>query len=200
MSALTLPGRTLADALWPETSAPQAVRFVVLALVGSVLMTVASKIQVPFFPVPMNLGTFAVMAISAAYGSRLAVATMLLFLAQGAMGLPVFVGTPEKGIGLAYMLGSTGGYLAGYVVAAFIIGYVAERVGPASVFKLGAAMLAGDVVIFALGVAWLGMLFGWDKPVLEWGLYPFIYGDLTKIALAACGVPAVWALISRLKG
>lgn len=197
MSAFSLSNRTVVGALWGETS---AVRFVVLALVGSALMTLAAKTQVPFFPVPMTLGTFALMAISAAYGSRLATATMLVYLAEGALGLPVFSGTPEKGVGLAYMMGGTGGYLVGYVFAAFIVGFVAERVGSQSVIKLGAAMLVGDIIIFGLGVSWLGVLFGWDKPVLEWGLYPFIYGDLTKIALAACGVPAVWAVIKRIKG
>lgn len=200
MSAFSIPSRTVAGALWPETTASQAVRFVVLALVGSALMTLAAKTQVPFYPVPMTLQTFALMAISAAYGSRLAAVTMLVYLAEGALGLPVFAGTPEKGIGLAYMMGGTGGYLVGYVFAAFLVGFVAERGGSQSVIKLGAAMFIGNVIIFGLGLAWLGMLFGWDKPILEWGLYPFVYGDLTKIALAACGVPAVWALIKRIKG
>lgn len=200
MSAHSLPGQTLAGALWPETRASRGARFVVLALVGSALMTLSAKTQIPFFPVPMTLQTFALMAISAAFGSRLAAATMLVYVAEGALGLPVFSGTPEKGIGLAYMLGGTGGYLVGFVFAAFLVGFVAERGGSRSVIRLGAAMLAGDVIVFGFGLAWLGLLFGWDQPILEWGLYPFIHGDLIKIALAACGVPAAMALIRRIKG
>ena len=189
--------RTLAAALWPAEAAASAVRFVVLALLGSLVLWLSAKIQVPFYPVPMTLQTLAIMGLAAAYGSRLAAATVALYLAQGAAGLPVFVGTPEKGIGIAYMMGSTGGYLLGFLIAAGIVGWFAERGYARNPFKLFGVMIAADVVIFALGLIWLGILFGWDKPILEWGLYPFIAGDVTKIALAALAVPAVWTLVDR---
>ncbi len=109
---------TLAGTLWPAGKAHALLRGLVLAVAGTALLTVSAKIQIPFYPVPMTMQTFVVLALGMAYGWRLGGATLLLYLAEGATGLPVFAGTPEKGIGLAYMLGGTGGYLAGFVLAA----------------------------------------------------------------------------------
>ena len=95
------------------------------------------------------------------------------------------------------MLGTTGGYLAGFVLAAMLVGWLAARGFDRSVWRTALAMIAGNLVIYALGLAWLGTLLGWDKPILEWGLYPFIYGDILKIALAAGLLPAIWALVER---
>jgi biotin transport system substrate-specific component len=121
----------------------------------------------------------------------------LLYLAEGAAGLPVFQGTPQQGIGLAYMLGPTGGYLIGFAVAAFIVGSLAERGFDRNVFQLFAAMVLADAVVFVLGLLWLGSVIGWDKPVLQFGLYPFLLGDVVKIALAACLVVAGARLVRR---
>ncbi|NJS14807.1 MAG: biotin transporter BioY, partial [Sphingopyxis sp.] len=110
-----------------------------------------------------------------------------------------FAGTPEKGIGLAYMAGPTGGYLAGYLVAAIIVGLAVEKGWGRNPFKLFGAMVAADAVIFALGAAWLGTVVGWDKPVMAWGVTPFLLGDAVKIALAAALIPALWSLVERLK-
>jgi biotin transport system substrate-specific component len=118
---------------------------------------------------------------------------MLLYLAQGAAGLPVFAGTPEKGIGLAYMAGPTGGYLAGFVVMAAIAGWAADRGWSRNPLKLGAAMLVGESVMLVLGALWIGYLFGAEK-MLAWGVGPFIVTDLVKLALAAMFVPAMWSL------
>ncbi|MFQ5466721.1 MAG: biotin transporter BioY, partial [Kiloniellaceae bacterium] len=132
------------------------------------------------------------------YGWRLGAATLLLYLAEGALGLPVFAGAPEKGIGLAYMAGPTGGYLVGFVLAAAACGWLAERGWDRSVAKTAAAMLIGNVIIYVPGLLWLGTLVGWDKPILTWGLTPFLLGDLTKLALAAAVLPAIWKLVRRL--
>ena len=170
---------------------------VLLAVAGTLLIWASAKIKVPFYPVPVTMQVFVIMGLAATYGFRLGLATILLYLAEGAMGAPVFTDTPEKGIGLAYMMQATGGYLAGFVVMTAIVGWFAERGFDRNPFTLFGVMLAGIAVMYALGLAWLGALFGWDKPILAWGFYPFILADLTKIALASCLIPAVARLFSR---
>lgn len=188
---------TLAEVLWPSDA--KALRAIVLALIGSAVLWASAKIQVPFYPVPMTLQTLAVLGLGMAYGWRLAFATLLLYLAQGAFGLPVFAGTPEKGIGLAYMMGPTGGYLLGFLLAATLCGWLAERGWDRNVATTALAMLLGNIVIYVPGLLWLGALVGWDKPVLEWGLTPFLAGDATKLVLAALILPGLWTLLGRKK-
>lgn len=190
---------TLASAVWPSEKTGAIVRNAILALAGTALLTIAAKIQVPFYPVPMTMQTFVVLALGMAYGWRLGGATLILYLAEGAAGLPVFAGTPEKGIGLAYMLSGTGGYLIGFVLAAALCGWLAERGWDRNVAKTALAMLADNAVIYVPGLIWLGGLFGWDKPILAWGLTPFILGDLTKLALAAAVLPLAWRWLGRPK-
>lgn len=188
---------TLIGTLWPAESTSSAIRFVVLAVVGTALLTLSAKIQVPFYPVPMTMQTFAVLVIGIAYGWRLGSATLLLYLAEGAVGLPVFAGTPEKGIGLAYMMGGTGGYLVGFVLAAAACGWLAERGWDRNAVTTALAMLIGNIIIYIPGLLWLGAVFGWDKPILQWGLTPFLLGDVVKLVLAAATLPLVWKLIRR---
>lgn len=164
---------------------------------GSLLLWASAKVQLPFYPVPLTMQTFAVLAIGAALGWRLGLATVLLYLAEGAAGLPVFAGTPEKGIGLAYMMGPTGGYLLGYLPAAAVCGWLAERGWDRNVALTALAMLAGTVMIYLPGLLWLGAVVGWDKPVLAWGLTPFLLGDLLKLGLASAALPLVWRLVGR---
>ena len=189
--------KSIASTFLPDDRVLRIATFLVLALAGSLVLAVSAKAKVPFYPVPMTLQTLAVMAIVAAYGLRLGTATIALYLVEGALGLPVFTGTPEKGIGLVYMMGPTGGYLAGYIVAALIVGLAVERGWSRKPFRLFGAMFLADAAVFALGIAWLGALMGWDKPILDWGLYPFVLGDLVKVALAASGIAALDALIAR---
>ena len=188
---------TLTTVLWGRGAQP--LRAVLLALAGSLLLWASAKVQVPFYPVPMTFQTFAVLALGMALGWRLAGAALLLYLAEGALGLPVFAGTPEKGIGLAYMVGPTGGYLLGFVFAAVTCGWLAERGWDRSVLTTALAMLIGNALIYAPGILWLGSIVGWDKPVLEWGLTPFLLGDAAKLALAAILLPAIWRLLERTK-
>ena len=145
------------------------------------LITLAAKVQVPFWPVPMTLHTLAVMMIALIGGPRVAMGAMATYLAAGAAGLPVFSGSPERGIGLAYMAGPTGGYLLGFLVAAGVTGWLA--VGGGTLRRL-LAMLAGLAVTYAAGAAWLAAFLPADK-VLAAGVLPFVTGDLLKVGMAA---------------
>ncbi len=147
---------TLAGTLWPTGKANAVLRNIVLAVAGAALMTIAAKIRIPFYPVPMSMQTFVVLTLGMAYGWRLGGATFALYLAEGALGLPVFAGTPEKGIGLAYMMGSTGGYLIGFVLAAMAVGWLAERGWDRSMVRTAGAMLIGNAIIYVPGLLWLG--------------------------------------------
>ncbi|MBZ9909370.1 biotin transporter BioY [Mesorhizobium sp. BR115XR7A] len=182
-------------ALPQEGAARLATQFL-LAIAGTLLLSLSAKSKVMLGPVDLSMQTLAVLLIAAAFGMRLGVATLLLYMAEGAMGFPVFQGTPEKGIGIAYMLGSTGGYLAGFVVMAAIVGWAADRGWDRHPIKLFNAMLIAEVVMMAMGFAWLAMLIGPEKS-WQFGVVPFIVGDLIKVALAASLVPAVWSLLKR---
>ena len=188
---------TIANLVWPSGKSLNALRYLVLALAGSLLIAISSKVQIPFYPVPMTMQTFVILGLSMAYGWRLAGVTLTLYLLEGALGLPVFAGTPEKGIGFAYMVGSTGGYLIGFLAAAVTCGYLGEKGWDRNVFKTAAAMFIGNVLIYIPGVLWLGVLLGWDKPIIDWGLTPFILGDLTKLALAAAVLPLLWKILDK---
>jgi biotin transport system substrate-specific component len=181
MAHVGSPLISFVDALWPVRGASRLVRAAVLALLGSALLTLSAKIQVPFYPVPMTMQTLVVLLIGMAFGARLGVATVALYLAEGAAGLPVFAGTPEKGIGLAYMIGPTGGYLLGFVFAAAVAGWLVERRRDAA--GLALAVVAGSIAIYAPGVLWLASFVGLAK-ALELGLMPFLWGDLLKAGLA----------------
>jgi biotin transport system substrate-specific component len=197
MSTASTVYPTIASVLWPANGQVKAVRLAVLAVLGTLLLTLSAKLHVPFYPVPMTFQTLVVLGLGMAYGWRLGAATVALYLLQGALGLPVFSGTPEKGIGLAYLLGPTGGYLFGFFLAAGVCGWLAERGWDRSVITTALAMLIGNVIIYVPGLLWLGGLFGWDKPILEWGLTPFILGDAMKLALAAVLMPLAWKLLRR---
>ena len=150
-------------------------------LLGVTLITLCAKIRVPSWPVPMTLHTLAVMSIALAAGPRLAMATFTAYLMAGAAGLPVFSGTPERGIGLAYMVGPTGGYLLGYLVASWVSGAMAQGRGTPG--RIG-AMLAGLAITYAAGLLWL-IKFVPVGEVVALGFMPFILGDLINIAMVA---------------
>ena len=166
-------------------------------LSGSLLLTLSAKLQIPFYPVPMTLQTLVVLLLGIAFGWRLGFATVVFYLVQGAAGLPVFAGTPEKGLGLAYLMGPTGGYLIGFAIAAAITGWMAERGFDRSVAGTAVAMLCGNAVIYTCGLAWLGQFVGYSEKLLEFGITPFILGDLVKIALATVALPVVWRWINQ---
>jgi biotin transport system substrate-specific component len=176
----------------PQGTAARYAMYAFLVAAGSMLIAVAGQIKVPMWPVPTTLQTLAILTIAAAYGRNLAVATLLAYLAEGAAGLPVFT----NGGGLAYFVGPTTGYLAGFVVAAGITGWAADNGLTNKPVKLFAANLAGTLLILVLGAAWIAAMFGTDKAV-AWGIGPFIVTDIIKAALAAALVPALWGLFGR---
>jgi len=138
-----------------------------------------------------------VLLLGISFGWRLGVVTVLFYLAQGAAGLPVFAGTPEKGLGLLYMMGPTGGYLFGFVLAAGLTGWLAERGLDRTALGTAIAMVLGNVAIYVFGLLWLGSFVGYNEKVLALGLMPFIFGDLVKIALATLTMPLVWKFLNR---
>jgi biotin transport system substrate-specific component len=191
--AAVVSTRPLIDRIVPDEGAARTAALFGLVVLGSLILWASAKISVPFWPVPMTLQTGAVALIGAAYGSRLGFATVVLYLMEGAVGMPVF----QSGGGFAYLMGPTGGYLFAMAIQAAFIGWMAERGADRNVFKLFGVMVIGDAIVFVIGLLWLGSLIGWDKPVLELGLYPFVLGDLVKLALAASMVAAGARLLRR---
>jgi biotin transport system substrate-specific component len=183
---------TLADAVWSPVGRSPAARAIVLALIGTALLTLSAKIQVPFWPVPMTMQTFVVLVLGMVYGWRLAGATVLLYLAQGAIGLPVFA----AGGGVAYFAGPTAGYLAGFLLGTVAVGWLAEHGWDRSPPRTLAAMLIGTAIIFACGIAWLSTLIGLPQAIGA-GLVPFLLGEGVKIALATAILPFAWRFLQR---
>lgn len=193
----TWNNRVLCDELGAHNGMALRAKQAVLVVAGVLLLALAAKVKVPMWPVPITMGTFAVLTIGAAYGARLGLATIITYMLVGALGYDVFAGSSADAAGLSYMMGGTGGYLVGYVLATVMLGVLAQRGWDRSVLWMGLAMLIGNVLIYLPGLAWLGQLYGWDKPILAWGLTPFLIGDSLKLALAALLLPAVWTLVGR---
>lgn len=175
-----------------DTPSVRAARVVVLAVIGSALLTAAAKVQIPFWPVPLTMQTFVVMVLALGYGARLGATTVALYLAQGALGMPVFA----EGGGLVYFAGPTGGYLLGFLAAAALMGHLADRGWHRTVPRALLAALLGALVILACGVAWLAVLIG-VGPAINSGLLPFLPGELLKLIIAGLAVPGVNGLIRR---
>jgi biotin transport system substrate-specific component len=182
---------TLASRYWPEKSS--LVSQALLAVVGSMIVAVAAHISVPMLPVPMTLQTMAVLAIGATFGARLGAATLALYAVEGAAGMPVFSPIAD---GYPGLMGPTGGYIIGFILAAGLVGYLVERGWGRNVGKLFLACIAGAAVLYVPGLLWLGSFVGAEK-VFEYGLNPFIMGDTVKAAVVALGVPAVWSLVEK---
>ena len=157
-------------------------KIVLVALVGSLLLTISAKLKIPFYPVPMTMQTFVVLFLGITLGSKIGVLTVSLYLIEGIFGLPVFANTPEKGIGLIYFTGPTMGYLIGFLAATFISGYMSYKTSFIVVF---AKLIVSVSIIYVLGIAWLGILIGWDKPLFEIGVFPFLLAEFFKISILA---------------
>ena len=171
---------------------PSLGRSALLVVAGTLFLTASAKVQVPFYPVPMTMQTFVVLFIGFALGRRLGALTALAYLVEGAVGLPVFAGTPENGVGIPYILGPTGGYLVGFVVAAWTVGALAERGWDRTFLRASVAALAGLIAVYIPGLVWLGSAIGWNQPVLALGLVPFLPGEMLKLALLAVALPLFW--------
>ena len=160
-------------------------KYAFLALMGSILLAVSSKIKIPFYPVPMTMQTLVVLIIGIGFGWKLGLATVFLYLIEGIIGMPVFSGTPEKGVGLIYFTGPTMGYLLGFLVAVYISGKFAYD---NNLLKNFMKLLLATSFIYILGMTWLGSLIGWDKPIFQLGAKPFLLAELFKILIATIAI------------
>jgi biotin transport system substrate-specific component len=161
------------------------IKYLFVALIGSIILAISSKIRIPFYPVPMTMQTLIVLIIGIGFGWKLGLATVTLYLFEGIIGLPVFSGTPEKGFGLVYFTGPTMGYLLGFIIAVCVSGkFIYDDNMVKTFFKLFFA----TSFIYFLGMAWLGSLIGWDKPIFQMGAKPFLLAELFKILIATLAI------------
>ena len=156
-----------------------------ITIFGTIILAVSAKVKIPFYPVPMTMQTLVVLMIGIGFGWKLGVATITLYLFEGIIGLPVFSGTPEKGIGLVYFTGPTMGYLIGFLVAVFFAGkFNFDK----NLIKNFLKLTFATSFIYILGMLWLGGLIGWDKPIFKLGAQPFLLAELFKILLVTFAI------------
>ena len=189
--------RVLAEALAPAEGAALWAKRAALVALAVAAMAIAAKVKVPMWPVPITMQTFVVLGVGAAYGARLGSVSILAYLALGAGGIDVFTGSSASDYGLGYMLGSTGGYLVGFALAAAFVGWAARRGWDRGYGRTALAMLGGLALVYIPGLLWLGVLFGFDQPILAWGLYPFLAGEALKLALATLLLPLAWRAVGE---
>ena len=173
------------EAIKKITKVEKIIKLVFLAIVGTILITISAKVKIPFYPVPMTMQTLIVLIIGVGYGWKLGVATIALYLLEGIIGLPVFSGTPEKGIGLIYFTGPTMGYLIGFLIAVFFAGKFNYD---NNLIKNFLKLTFSISFIYILGMLWLGGLIGWDKPIFKLGAQPFLLAELFKVLLATFAI------------
>ena len=167
------------------------IRYLFIALIGSIILAISSKLKIPFYPVPMTMQTLVILVIGVGFGWRLGITTVALYLFEGIVGLPVFSGTPEKGIGLVYFMGPTMGYLLGFLLAVYISGkFVYDNNLVKNFFKLFFA----TSFIYILGMGWLGSLIGWDKSIFQLGAQPFLLAELFKVLIATFAINQIQKL------
>ena len=164
------------------------IKYAFVALLGSILLAISSKVKIPFYPVPMTMQTLVVIVIGIAFGWKLGLATISLYLFEGILGMPVFSGTPEKGVGLIYFTGPTMGYLIGFLVAVFLAG---KFVYNNNLIQNFLKILLATSFIYLLGIIWLGSLIGWDKPIFKLGVQPFLLAELFKILIASFAIKQI---------
>ena len=156
------------------------IKIFLISILGSILLTISAKVKIPFYPVPMTMQTFVVLFLGISFGYKVGVTTIILYLLEGIAGLPVFSNSPEKGIGIAYFVGPTMGYLIGFIFACFLAGYFKYTSNYLINFL---KILISTSIIYIFGILWLGTLIGWDKPILQLGVFPFLLAELFKILL-----------------
>ena len=158
----------------------KALRFILISFIGTIALTVSAKIKIPFYPVPMTMQTFVVLFLGISFGYKIALTTVGLYLIEGLIGLPVFSNSPEKGVGFVYFTGPTMGYLIGFLFSTFFAGYLDLKTNIIMIFL---KLLFAVTFIYILGLVWLGLLIGWDKPIFQLGVFPFLLAELFKILL-----------------
>jgi len=168
------------EAISKNSKIDKIIRTALVALLGTILITISAKIKIPFYPVPMTMQTFVILLIGITFGYKVGIATVSLYLLEGIIGMPVFANSPEKGIGITYFIGPTMGYLIGFLVAVYFAGKFKYDKGKINTFlKLTFAVS----FIYFFGMIWLGTLIGWDKPIFKLGAQPFLLAESFKILL-----------------
>ena len=166
--------------LLKTNSIQKTLKTFVLIFLGTIALTISAKLKIPFYPVPMTMQTFVVLFLGLAFGYKIGLATVCVYLLEGIIGIPVFSNSPEKGVGLVYFTGPTMGYLIGFLSAVFLAGYLNLK---NNIFIIFSKLTLSVSTIYLFGVLWLGTLIGWDKPIFEWGVTPFLLAELFKICL-----------------
>ncbi len=168
------------EAISKTSRIEKIVKLTLVAIIGTALITISAKIKIPFYPIPMTMQTFVILLIGITLGYKMGLATVGLYLFEGIIGLPVFASSPEKGIGIAYFIGPTMGYLIGFLVAVYFTGLFKYDKGIINTFL---KLIFSVSFIYILGLVWLGVLIGWDKPIFKLGAQPFLLAELLKILL-----------------
>ena len=163
-----------------QNSQTRIFKSLIVIFLGSILLAISAKVKIPFYPVPMTMQTFVVLFLGLSFGYKIGLATVSLYLIEGIMGLPVFSNSPERGIGLAYFTGPTMGYLIGFLFACSLASFVKIEDNYAIIFL---KLILSVSTIYILGILWLGVIVGWDKPLIELGVKPFLLPEIFKIAL-----------------
>ena len=163
-----------------QNSQTQLIKSIIIIFLGSIILAISAKIKIPFYPVPMTMQTFVVMFLGISFGYKIALATVTLYLLEGILGLPVFSNSPERGVGLAYFTGPTMGYLLGFLTASFLASLINKD---DNYFLIFLKLIFSVSTIYLLGILWLGTVIGWDKPIFELGVMPFLLAELFKILL-----------------
>ena len=188
---------SLVEEVFFKTNSFLMFRRLTLVVVGIFILALLSKIKIPIWPspVPINLATLSVLTIGLTYGPKLGLTTVFGYLIIGTLGFDIFANSSAKVNGMEYMLGGTGGYLFGYLLATIALGFLARAGWDRNVFKIVLALIIGSVLIYIPGIFWLAKLYTWNKPILAWGLTPFLIGDALKILLATLVIPSIWKFI-----
>ena len=176
------------EAISKTSKIEKIIKLTLITIVGTILITISAKVKIPFYPVPMTMQTFVILLIGITLGYRIGLATVALYLFEGIIGLPVFASSPEKGIGVAYFIGPTMGYLIGFLVAVYFAGSFKYNKGLINTFL---KLLFSVSFIYIFGLIWLGTLIGWDKPIFKLGAEPFLLAELFKILLLLFLIPTL---------
>jgi len=176
------------EAITKTSKIEKIIKLTLITIVGSILISISAKIKIPFYPVPMTMQTFAILLIGITFGYKVGLATVTLYLLEGIVGLPVFASSPEKGIGITYFIGPTMGYLIGFLAAVYFAGFFKYDKGIINTFL---KLIFSVSFIYILGLIWLGILIGWDKPIFKLGAEPFLLAELFKILLLLFLMPTL---------
>ena len=192
------------EAISKTSKIEKIIKLTLITIAGTILITISAKVKIPFYPVPMTMQTFVVLFLGISFGWKIGLATISLYLFQGIIGLPVFAGTPEKGMGLIYFTGPTMGYLIGFLLAVYSAGIHKDLISFKNYNYINALTVFSSLIvsvsfIYILGLLWLGYLIGWDKPIFKLGVQPFMLAELFKILLLMLLTPALLKVKKILK-